>query len=493
MLEVILEDLKNQKEVRKNLIQMKELLKDEETRKELSELSADNSIFLGFLKEEDPKVRKNAALILGMTGDQEILPALIEAYENEETLFVKSDYVKAMQKLDCTDYLTPLKLRLEELQKMQAEESEKKHIRKERKELEKLLEQGESSKLHAFCGYDKPCDMILTTDRGFAQMTAEQIHRGRKAVAPSGVHLHTQDLRSVLNIRTFREILFPIHCKTNLLPEPEQTAEGLLAGDLLQLLERHLQGDAPYFFRMQILAPMPEDKKNIFLKKTAYALEEKSGYRLKNTPGRYEVEIRLIQKREGDFHAYLKFYTLPMRRFSYRKNALAVSINPTQAALMLYLAKPYLKEDAAVLDPFCGVGTMLIERNKVLPARSLYGIDIYGQAIEGARENTELAGAEISYIQKNFFDFTHRHRFDEIVTNMPTRGKKNKEEHDEFYAEFFQKAKQHLKPGGIIIMYTNESGFVKKQLRLQKDMHLLKEYCIRQKEEWYLYMIEIEE
>ena len=335
--------------------------------------------------------------------------------------------------------------------------------------------------------------MILTTDRGFAQMTAEQIHRGRKAVAPSGVHLHTQDLRSVLNIRTFREILFLIHCKTNLLPEPEQTAEGLLAGDLLQLLERHLQGDAPYFFRMQILAPMAEEKKNTFLKKTAYALEEKSGYRLKNTPGRYEVEIRLIQKREGDFHAYLKFYTLPMHRFSYRKNALAVSINPVQAALMLYLAKPYLKEDAAVLDPFCGVGTMLIERNKVLPARSLYGIDIYGQAIEGARENTELAGAEISYIQKNFFDFTHRHRFDEIVTNMPTRGKKNKEEHDAFYAEFFQKAKQHLKPGGIIIMYTNESGFVKKQLRLQKDMHLLKEYCIRQKEEWYLYMIEIEE
>ena len=48
MLEVILEDLKNQHEVRKNLIQIKELLKDEETRKELSELSAGNSIFLEF-------------------------------------------------------------------------------------------------------------------------------------------------------------------------------------------------------------------------------------------------------------------------------------------------------------------------------------------------------------------------------------------------------------------------------------------------------------
>ena len=41
-------------------------------------------------------------------------------------------------------------------------------------------------------------------------------------------------------------------------------------------------------------------------------------------------------------------------------------------------------------------------------------------------------------------------------------------------AEFFQKAKQHLKPGGMIIMYTNEAGFVKKQMRLKKDMHLLK-------------------
>ena len=243
MLEVILEDLKNQHEVRKNLIQIKELLKDEETRKELSELSAGNSIFLEFLNDEDPKVRKNAALILGMTGNQEMLPALVQAYEKEKTLFVKSDYLKAMQNFDCTEYLASLKQRLEELQTMQADESEKKHIRKERKELEKLLEQEEGNRLHAFCGYDQPCDMILTTDRGFAQMTAEQIHRGRKAVAASGVRLHTEDLKSVLNIRTFREILFPIHCKTTLLPELERVAEGLLAGDLLQLLERHLQGD----------------------------------------------------------------------------------------------------------------------------------------------------------------------------------------------------------------------------------------------------------
>ena len=100
---------------------------------------------------------------------------------------------------------------IEELQKMQAEESEKKHIRKERKELEKLLEQEKGSKLHAFCGYDQPCDMILTTDRGFAQMTAEQIHKGRKAVAASGVRLHTEDLNP-------SDISYCRHCSPGYIP-----------------------------------------------------------------------------------------------------------------------------------------------------------------------------------------------------------------------------------------------------------------------------------
>ena len=50
------------------------------------------------------------------------------------------------------------------------------------------------------------------------------------------------------------------------------------------------------------------------------------------------------------------------------------------------LAQPYLKANAQVLDPFCGVGTMLIERNKLAPANPMYGIDIFGEAIDKAME-----------------------------------------------------------------------------------------------------------
>ena len=51
------------------------------------------------------------------------------------------------------------------------------------------------------------------------------------------------------------------------------------------------------------------------------------------------------------------------------------------------------------------VGTMLIERNKVLPARSLYGIDIYGQVSEGAREYRTCGARDFVYTEE-LFDFT---------------------------------------------------------------------------------------
>ena len=72
---------------------------------------------------------------------------------------------------------------------------------------------------------------------------------------------------------------------------------------------------------------------------------------------------------------------------------MAASIAPVNAALAVELARPYLRENGQVLDPFCGVGTMLTERAKALPAHDLYGVDIYRDAIEKARRNAENADA----------------------------------------------------------------------------------------------------
>ena len=132
---------------------------------------------------------------------------------------------------------------------------------------------------------------------------------------------------------------------------------------------------------------------------------------------------------------------------------------------------------------------MLIERKIAVPAREIYATDIFGDAIIMGRENAKIAKTGINFIHRDFFDFKHDYKFDEIITDMPVRGKKTRAEMEEFYVKFFDKAAQILEHDGIIVMYSNEIGFVKKQLRLRSEYRLLQETCILDKKDFYLFVI----
>ena len=246
---------------------------------------------------------------------------------------------------------------------------------------------------------------------------------------------------------------------------------------------------AVYEACVDVLAHMTLEQRSRFVKKLGSAIEQLSDGKLVNSPGDYEVELRLIANREGKFFPALRFYTLPDHRFAYRKHAIAASMHPSLAALIMELAAPYLKENAQIIDPFCGVGTILIERDIRVPAREKYGTDIFGEAIDGARENAALAGEQINFIHRDFFDFRHDYLFDEIVTNMPVRGKMTREQLDRLYEKFFRKALTILEKEAVIVMYTGEIGFVKKQLRLHREFSLLEEYCMQSKTGCYLFII----
>ena len=73
-------------------------------------------------------------------------------------------------------------------------------------------------------------------------------------------------------------------------------------------------------------------------------MEKASGGRLVNSVADYEMEVRLLEKKDGTFAPMLKLFTVPVRRFAYRREVVASSINPVNAALVMQLAKPYLKE-----------------------------------------------------------------------------------------------------------------------------------------------------
>lgn len=495
MIEKCYEELIRKVKLRENLSLLKSEIKDPAEKEKLLALVGDGALLLDLLKEEEPKVRKNAALLLGDLGLQQAVEPLWNAYEWEATLFVKSSYLAALGKMDVSDYLQRFRERCSELTALEPAVDEKKHINEEIRELEKIITGIEGIKKHSFQGLKSDHTILLTTNREQKNVTLGEVRglpqtiRRKTAMHPLGILVYTSEIGPFTRLRTYRELLFPLCKEAGTAKGPAVAAKAVWEAGLLELLQECHKEQEPFYFRLELKARMELDKKSIFARKFAEELGRLSDRQLCNSTGDYEVEVQLVETKNGTFAAFAKLNTIPMKRFSYRKNAISTSIHPATAAMLVELAKPYLKQDAQILDPFCGVGTMLIERDICVPAREKYGIDIYGDAIRMARENAALAGEKINFINRDYFDFQHGYLFDEIITNMPVRGKKTKEEMDRFYYNFFVKTKSILAPGGVIILYTNEEGFVKKQLRLNGEYCLLQESCIREKEHFYLYII----
>lgn len=494
MLEKCYDELKQNINIRENLSLLRGQIKDAEARTLLLNIVGDGSFLIALLEHEEPKVRKNSALLLGDLGLEAAISSLFCAYERENTLFVKSSYLTALGKMNVSEYLDDFKARRDEITSMTVPENEKKHIGEELRELEKIITGIEGIKHHTFAGFSEAHDILLTTNKEQRSVTMTEVGelsaevRRSASLHPLGVLVHTKDVRAFTKLRTYREMLFPIRAKLS--ADPKDAAESVWNSDMSKVLSESHKEDAPFYFRLEVKSRMELDKKSTFAKRFSAELERLSGRKFVNSTQNYELEIRLVETREGGFVAFYKLFTIPMKRFAYRKNAIAASIHPATAAMLVELARPYLKEHAQVLDPFCGVGTMLIERDICIPAREKYGIDIFGDAIRMARENATAAGEQINFINRDYFDFKHDYLFDEIITNMPVRGKKSKDEMDSFYGEFFEKSAEILKCDGIIVMYSNEEGFVKKQLRLRGDYRLLQEHCIREKDHFYLFVIQ---
>ena len=471
-------NIKNGLEVKENLLEIKNMLKDnvkgiKHKDALLLLLGGDYSVFTEMLKSEDPKIRKNSAIVLGCLGIQENLPLIFEAYSKDQTLYNKAAYVEAVKKHDYSEYRDALKDRFTQLTSMTISEDEKKHYLDEMKQLRSIFGNGKL----VFKGYELPNECILLTNRNFRELTAEQLGKMPHREFTAGVMVKTNNLKSVLPIRTYDEILFipegTFADKTKSVhADVERAAKELIEGKIAEYILARVgfAGDKDVNdtglkvkFRIDLRSKNITD--NEFSKKLANELEIKSGFRMLNSPSDYDIELRLVENSAGMLNVLVKFSILKDVRFSYRKETLAVSIKPYMAATLMALAAPYFKKNAAVLDPFCGTGTMLIEREIASSARLYYGVDIFGEAIEKAKINTRLAGIskKTEFITRDFMDFVHEYKFDEIITNMPfvTEGK-NEKEIEGIYRGFFEKAENLLEKEGVIILYSRNPEFVKK-------------------------------
>lgn len=490
MIRELYDKIKDGQEIRKNLTALKAELKENKNLQAFRYyLAGDYTVLMQLLEEEDAKIRKNAALILGCLGEKEFLLPLYHAYEKEKTLFVRSAYLTAIRELDYRNILSQIKETKLKLEKQEIKEDEKKHRIEELKLLTELILAVEGREKHTFTGYSIPNKLILLTNRNYKNITLEQLSEENAKTFNAGIIVHTEDLKKVLAIRTYQEVLFLLDGRTTISRQPKEAAKELLESGIIAYLEERHQEKAPFYFRIEIKSKMDLKEKSNLTKKLAAELEEKTKRKLINTGSHYEIEFRLVENKDGRFHFFLKLYTIQEARFSYRQEVVAASMKPVNAALAIALAKPYLQEKANVLDPFCGVGTLLIERHKAMEARSLYGVDIFGEAIEKAKINTDIAHMIIHYINRDFFQFKHEYLFDEIITNFPmAKGIERELELKQLYKKFFLKAKEHLHPAGIMILYSHNKDWIE-QYASREWYSILERFEISKVEGAYLYII----
>lgn len=484
--------IENNINVRQNLSLLKQELKEGNNRHALLFHIGNryNDMWIKLLRHEDAKTRKNAALVMGELGIQEFLEPLYHAYERETKLFVKSSYLVAIGQLDYRSLMPKLKERIEALSGMELTIENEKHYQEEMRALNDLVIAMEGVKAHTFTGMDKPADIILLTNRNFIPSIMEELPDTVRARAfNAGIQAKVSSLRDVVELRTYSELLFLVEGMRSCPMDISLAAKKVAGSKFLEfLMERH-GGDVPFYFRVEIKSKMDASRKADFAKKLGAAIEYESKRKLVNSTSHYEVELRFIENKEGNFNILVKLYTLQDDRFAYRKESVAASIRPVNAALAVELTKQYQREGAQILDPFCGVGTMLIERHKKTKANTMFGTDIYGEAIKKARMNTERAGQIIHFVNRDFFDFKHDYLFDEVITDMPfVMGRIREEEIKQIYIQFFHKVKEHLNEDAVIIMYSHDKGYVRKYAPAN-GFKVVEEFEISMKEGTYVYVL----
>ena len=438
-------------EVRQSLSSLRQEIKDSSKRELLLSWIHDGDLDLSvFLENEDAKARKNAALLIGDLALSSESDAVFHAYQTEDTRFVKEAYLTALKSLNAAPYVDVFRKRYEELSLYEASDDEKKHVEHELHALSELINTIEPFKKHRFLGGRQTFHCIFRTNPLHPEITAALMDESSAASSKMGVRVKTNHLNRLLPIRTYNELLFQIP---------------------------------------GMVSCMPLSERSKFAKKVASNLEELTGRKLRNSTSHYEFEIRMIEGKSGDYYLLVKLNTIVDRRFSYREEFIPTSIKPVNAALLVELAKDYMIPDAQILDPFCGVGTMLIERQKVVKGNTSYGIDHSPEAIEKAIYNTNLADQIVHYINKDCFTFTHDYPFDEIFTEMPyATGQKTESEIRDVYEKFFPFAKRVLGPEGMIIMYTRNLEYVK-QFASRSNFRILKNIKITQRPESYLVIL----
>lgn len=157
------------------------------------------------------------------------------------------------------------------------------------------------------------------------------------------------------------------------------------------------------------------------------------------------------------------------------------SLNPSLAYLMNQLAG--LDQDDRVLDPCCGTGTILIERQTLLPCNCI-GVDIDPRSLECAQRNLKAVTTVIpanAGIQLKHGDITELkfpdNYFTKIISNLPFGVRSGtREKNKRLYRFLADDSIKWLKPGGKAVFFTQSKSLLRNAFAFNTNWKLIEEY-----------------
>lgn len=471
--------------VRESMISLKNDLDDNEDIK--NDILYEKLVEL--LHDEDPKIRKNAAVLLGHFKKSHIRDILLDAYKKEAVDYVKDSYLKGLSLVNCKPIISELRDIQNDL--LNNKDVNTKHIQAQLKILNPLVRSYSSHKKKMIKLLHRDVDVILTTLPYYQFTLFDYVLDHKYKPVGRGVLVRTNSVYDLLPLRNYRDMIIPIKNCSKMDKDPIEILNRFATSNLLELLDILFDASGTFYYKFSDHSRNPDPQ--LTTKVIKGFLEIFPG-KLLNVTSNYEIEIILEEVRDNKVNAYLKLSQLDNPRFSYRKEVISNSMQPYVAATILETAKPYMKSYAKVLDPFCGSGITLIERCIMKPTSFALGIDIYGKGLEAAKRNSKAANLNIHYINKNALRFVNSEMFDEIVTDMPTFAQvKDREALRYTYDHFFKRIHRIVKPGGYVFLYTSEIALIEKNLRLQRDyLTLIEHYDVpRGRSMHYFFIIQV--
>ena len=378
----------------------------------------------------DDKARKLAYVLIGICAPNECADKLYTALKKENTRFVRPSIILALGNTD-----DPKKF----LGDYVIEPGEPKHVKEEAAALKKALSKSAEKAPIPKLSLPKTASITFVKKESVLSELKEK-NIGYRVRGERLVDVPTDKLK---NLRCYDEALYFVG-KT---------------GDFKTISAKlNAIGCKGLNYRIEA-GKYPPDQRQKVIRKISSGL---GSFGYMDNPSAYSFELRA--HRNGSVYAVFA----NSNRFSYRKKSISASINPVTAASVMQLCKPYFKDNADVLDPFCGSATMLIERSLAKPANKLVGVDKSPIAVKAAVANRKASDIDISIVKSDIIHFGGL-KFDEIITNMPFGNRVSGHKQNlTLYRAFMDKLDNLLKSDGIAFLYTQEKKLLRDNISKSK-------------------------